>query len=175
MRLLSGIHLLLPLVSLSLTLLAQKPKIKADKKYGYSVIIPEWLSIKSNANPFGGTLPAVDSIENAILIMGYSKSEFKSFEEFKTIYISGNKFGQPTLYSSEHIFYGRNEYDYKIIQNGVRSRLFLFWRNHIYHANFVLLETPKSYLWIQFMATPTTYEINLPKFDVFLEGLKIEN
>jgi len=48
-----------------------------------------------------------------------------------------------------------------------------FWRNHIYTCKYVLAETKTAFLWIDFTATPTTYEVNLPKFDEFLKGLQL--
>lgn len=142
---------------------------------GYSVEIPEWLNVKgSDETSWGGTMPAVEGIENAILITSYEKNKFKSFEDFQHIFITGNKFGEETLYSKEHIWYGRNEYDLKQIKNGVRSRVFILYKDHIYHNDFVLLETSKSYLFIQFCSTPETYDTNLPKFNKFLKKLKVQ-
>ena len=142
---------------------------------GFTVEIPEWLNVKTDDNIlWGGTLPAVEGIENAILIKTFERDEFKSFEDFQYIFITGNKFGKQSLYSSEHIWYGRNEYDFKTIEHGVTSRVFTMYKNLIYHNQFTLLETSKSYLFIQFCSTPETYEINLPKFNKLMEGLKVQ-
>lgn len=147
-----------------------------DDANGYSIKIPSWLQQKSTGSPnaFGGTLPAVHDIENAILIIAYDKAKFKNFEDFKKIYITGNSFGKETLFSKNHIFYGRNEKDLHDVEHGVASKLYLFYRNKIYHHQFVLLETSKAYLFINYTSTPETYEENLPKFNEFMSGLIVE-
>ena len=147
---------------------------KIDSALGYKLEIPAWFQMKEtgNTNSFGGTLPAISGIENVILITGFPKADFKSFEDFQTIYLTGNKFGQPTKYSAAHIWYGQKEL--VKIPNGVEQRVFILWKNLIYHDKYVLLETNKSFLWIQFVATPETYDINITKFEEFMSRLKID-
>jgi hypothetical protein len=144
-----------------------------DSTFSYEVSIPKWLNIKEtgNAETFGGTLPVVKGIENAIIIKGFQKEEFKSFEEFITKYITGNKFGKKTLFSDDHYWYGNHELIK--IENGVREKVFIFWNKAIYYHEFVLLKTPTAFLWVQFTSTPETYDINIKKFDEFLFGLKV--
>ncbi|MGV3458899.1 MAG: hypothetical protein ACO1N9_00445 [Flavobacterium sp.] len=86
-----------------------------DYEYGYSIIKPEWLKVRESGDlsMWGGTLPAVEGIENVIYVKGYKKDRFKSFDEFEHIFITGNKFGEKTLYSQAHTWYGRNERDLK--------------------------------------------------------------
>lgn len=124
-----------------------------------------------NTKSWGGTLPGVNGIENAILVTGFHKSEFRSFDEFKHIFLTGNKFGNKTLYNNQHIWYGQN--DLIEIENGVKQKVFTLWDNHIYHNQFVLLQTPSAYLLVQFVATPDTYDVNISKFEIFISGLKI--
>jgi hypothetical protein len=124
-------------------------------------------------NPFGGSLPLVNGIENVILVKSIPKASFSSFEEFQNYYLVDNKFGQPAKFSRDHIWYGQNEI--KKTSGGVEHKVFLFWHNKIYHNKFVLLQTPTSYLWVQFVATPETYDSNVGKFNEFLSGLKVEN
>jgi hypothetical protein len=151
------------------------PLIYVDSSFNYKVQIPDWLTLgeTGSATIFGGTLPAVNGVENAILITGFSKSDFKSFDEFKEIYLTGNKFGEPTKYSKEHIWYGQNELIK--IENGVKQKVFTLWRNWIYHNLFILLETKAAYLWIQFTSTPDTYDVNISKFGEFMSGFKLIN
>ena len=147
-----------------------------DYANAYSVEKPSWLSVmeSGNTNTWGGVMPAVHEIKNAIMITAFEKGKFKDFEDFERIYITGNKFGQETLFSKNHIFYGRNEKDLKDIEHGVSSKLYLFFKNKIYHCQFVLLETSKSFLFINFTSTPETYEENIGKFNAFLKGLRVE-
>ncbi len=146
-----------------------------DYEYGYSIKKPKWLKVDNqlNLSMWGGTFPAVHNIVNAVLIAGYKKDKFKNFKDFQRIYITGNNFGEVTLYSKNHIWYGRNEKDFKKIRKGVSSRVFTFFKNKIYHNQFVLIETSKAYLFINFCATPETYDENITKFNEFMKGLEI--
>ncbi len=146
-----------------------------DTTFGYKVDIPKWLYLREteHCNIWGGTFPAIDGIENAMMIKGFDKSEFQSFEHFKEIYITGNKFGEKTLYSENHIWYGYNPNDLHNIKNGVSCRVFTFYQNKIYHNQFSLIETKTGFLWVQFVATPETYKLNLPKFMEFVDGIEL--
>jgi hypothetical protein len=155
----------------------QNDKIKlfkyVDSTFKYEVNIPEWLTLREtgDAGLWGGTLPPINGIENAILIKGFYKTEFKSFNEFEQKFLTGNKFGKKTLYSDQHIWYGQN--DLIEIDNGVKQKVFTLWNNQIYHNEFVLIKTPSAYLWIQFASSPDTYDINISKFEKFISELKI--
>jgi len=146
-----------------------------DSTFGYKVEVPKWLNIRETGSDkvWGGTFPEIDGIENAIMIKGFDKSEFKSFEHFTEIYITGNKFGKKTLYSENHNWYGHNPRDLHDIKNGVSCRVFTFFQNKIYHNQFALIETKKAFLWVQFVATPETYELNLPRFTEFIDGIEL--
>jgi len=149
--------------------------IRVDSTFGYKTEVPKWLNLKETGNDkvWGGTFPSIDGIENAMMIKGFDKSEFKSFEHFTEIYITGNKFGKKTLYSENHNWYGHNPRDLHGIKNGVSCRVFTFFQNKIYHNQFALIETKKAFLWVQFVATPDTYELNLPKFTEFVDGIEL--
>lgn len=146
--------------------------IYCDLTFNYKVNIPDWLNLKEtkSVNLFGGTLPAVDGIENAILITGFDKSRFKSFDEFKKIYLTGTM-GQPAKFNKDIGWLGANEPI--SITNGIKQKVFLFWENHLYHSQFVLIETKSAYVWIQFTSTQDTYNKNISKFDEFMNGFKV--
>jgi len=141
--------------------------------FSFSVAIPNWLNLKETGSDdqWGGTLPPIDGIENAIMIKAFPKSAFKSFSEFETIYLTGNKFGQPAKYDSQHTWYGQHELI--PIAHGVKQKVFLVWQKKIYDNMFVLLETKSAYLWIQFVATRETYDRNISKFDEFMAGVNL--
>jgi hypothetical protein len=146
---------------------------RVDSVLNYEVKIPSWLRLieTGSSTILGGTLPAVNGIENAITVRGFSKSQFKSFDEFKYVFLTGNKFGEPTKFDSDQIWYGQNEL--MEVENGVKQKIFIYWRNKIYHNLFVLLQSNTAYLLVQFVSTSETYDINISKFDKFLSGLKI--
>ncbi len=145
-----------------------------DSTFKYEVCIPKWLTLRETGNPelWGGTLPAIDGIENAILITGSHKKEFKSFQDFKNKAIEKNVFGQPTQMSSNHIFMGRKVLD-EIPGIGPAYIQYHLWNNRLYDCQFVLTETETAYIWINFTATRETYDKNLEKFKNFLKGFKI--
>ena len=149
--------------------------VYVDSTFGYKTEVPKWLNLRETGNDrvWGGTFPSIDGIENAMMIKGFDKSEFKSFEHFIKIYITGNKFGKKTLYSENHNWYGHNPSDLHDIKNGVSCRVFTFFQNKVYHNQFSLIETEKAFLWIKFVATPETFELNLPKFTEFVDGIKL--
>lgn len=161
------------LFAICIASLLNAQRVRVDSLRGYKIKVPAWLNVVYDSEKvFGGGLPEVDSIENFILITAYSKSDFKSFNQFKDIYIRKNVFGEPTLYSKDHIWYGSNR-ELDLPNGGLARRVFYIWKGLVYHNQFVLLETKTAYLWIQFCATPTTYDANMPKFDEFMAGLTI--
>jgi hypothetical protein len=99
---------------------------KIDTTFSYEVKIPSWLhQFKfESTNLFGGTLPVVNGIENAIVIESFKKTEFKSFDDFKFIFLTGNTFGKPAKFDKSQIWYGQN----KLIEiaNGVKQRIFIY-------------------------------------------------
>ncbi len=149
--------------------------VYVDSTLGYKAEVPKWFTLIETGNDkvWGGTFPAIDGIENAMIIKGFEKSEFKSFDHFTAIYITGNEFGKKALYSENHIWYGYNPRDLHDIKNGVSCRVFTFFQNKIYHNQFSLIETEKAFLWIQFVATPETFELNLSKFIEFVNGIEL--
>ena len=149
--------------------------IYVDSLSNFRVVIPAWLHIMDTNSKmmWGGILPVINGIENAIVIKSFNKSDYKSFEDFRYIYLSGNKFGQTAKYNKEHIWYGQK--DPIETDKGVRQRIFTFWKNNMYHHEFVLIETKTAYLWIHFAATPDTYDINIVKFEEFMNGFETTN
>ncbi len=145
-----------------------------DSTFKYEVDIPDWLTLRETGNPelWGGTLPAVNEIENAILITGFHKTEFKSFQDFKNKIVEKNVFGQPTQMSSNYIFMGKKVLD-EIPNIGPVYLQYHMWNNRLYDCQFVLTETETAYIWINFTATRETYDKNLEKFKEFMKEFKI--
>jgi len=150
-------------------------RMHEDSVFGYRVSIPEWLTVMDTGsdNLWGGVFPPIGEIKNAVMIKVFEKSEFDSFDDFKKTYITGNRFGKPTLFNKNKLWYGHNERDLHDIKNGVSCRVFTMYQGKIYHNQFSLIETTKGYLWIQFTATPNTYSVNLPKFAEFVDSIEL--
>jgi hypothetical protein len=145
-----------------------------DSLRGYKAVIPAWLKLRETGSDwtFGGMLPAVDGIENVIMIKAYPKKAYADMAAFKDFVIGTWAFGTHPKWSDEHACYGIKDMDY-VPGIGQAFRASNFWQNHIYTCKYVLAETKTAFLWIDFTATPTTYEVNLPKFDEFLKGLQL--
>ena len=147
-----------------------------DSTFNYQVQIPNWLNLKETGMTYawGGTLPAVEMIENAIMITAYEKKEYKSFMDFRKYIVEDLVFGKPTSWSDSHIFYGKKELGkYKNI--GYAYKVYWIYQNLMYHCKYILVETETAYLWIQFISTPETFEKNIDKFEEFMNGFKITN
>ncbi|MDH6307370.1 hypothetical protein M2451_000519 [Dysgonomonas sp. PFB1-18] len=148
-----------------------------DSVSGYRVKVPDWLNMRDamtvgNVRIWGGTLPAVEGIENAIVVKAFDKEEYKSFEDFRK-YIAGYSMGETVKWSNQHAFMGKKELeDYKDI--GATYKVYLLWRKLLYHCEYVLVESPTAYLWIDFTATSETFDKNIAKFNEFMQGFAIE-
>jgi hypothetical protein len=142
-----------------------------DSMYNFDVEIPSWLNLRETGNRmmFGGTLPAVDGIENAISIKIFDKGKFADLTAFKDYVIGDWSFGKHPKWSDEFVCYGLK--DLGMLGNaGEAYRASHYWSNHIYTCTYVLVETKTAFLWIDFTATPTTYDVNEQKFEEFLKG-----
>ena len=142
-----------------------------DTLSSYQVVIPEWFTVRNTnaTNLWGGTLPAVDGIENAIVIKAYAKKTGSSFFGFKKYVVEGLSFGKTPPWSSSHHFMGKKDLGiYKGI--GDSYIVYLMRGGLIYHCKYVLLESRTAYIWIDFTATEKTFDKNMPKFDEFMAG-----
>ena len=147
-----------------------------DSTFNFQVEIPNWLNLKETGSvyKFGGTLPAVDSIENAILIKIYDKARFPSQAAFKKYIVEDLAFGQTPKWSDSHKFMGKKDLGrYKDI--GDSYKVYLLRGKLMYHCEYILVETKSAYLWIDFTSTPETFDKNISKFEEFMTGFKVTN
>ncbi len=145
-----------------------------DTTFNFQVKAPKWLNIKQTGTIYawGGTLPAVDGIENAIVVKSFDKKDYKSMKEFKKYVVEGLVFGQAPQWSNSFIFMGKKDIG-KYKSNGVAYKVYLKQGNLMYHCKYVLLESSTSYIWIDFTSTQETFDKNIDKFEEFLDGFKI--
>jgi hypothetical protein len=142
-----------------------------DSIFNYQVKVPNWLHLKETGSKFiwGGTLPPVDSIENAIAIKSFDKKKYKSLIDFENYVVNNLVVGQSPSWSSTHKFMGKKELGkYKDI--GDAYKVYLLWGNMVYHCEYILLETKTAYLWIDYTSTEGTFDKNLNKFNEFMDG-----
>ncbi len=140
--------------------------------YGYRVSIPIWFKVINTGHEFlwGGTMEPVNGIENAIMISGIVKKDYKNLKALINDKVSKYKMGDKI--NENQTFMLRNELG--ILENiGPGYKVQMLTKNVPYHCAFVFAETSVGYLWIVFTATPETYNINYVKFKEFLKGLEI--
>lgn len=144
-----------------------------DSTFKYKVAIPDWFELRETGTPrlFGGTLPAIEGIENAIAIKPYEKSGV-SFDAFEKYIVKSMVPGQAPPWSKNHISMGKNELD-EYSEIGTSYKVYLMIGNALYHCQYVLVETETGFLWIDFTATQETFDKNKGKFDKFMSGFEI--
>jgi hypothetical protein len=142
---------------------------------GYTIIVPKWWNIIEPPSPliFAGSFPAVDSIENAMAIKSFPKENFdNNYKDFIDWVIKEYQIGDIPKWSNTHKLLLRNEID-EFKELGPAFKVQLSWRGTIYNCCYIITETPKAYIWIDFTATPTTYDINFTKFKELVRLFKI--
>lgn len=145
-----------------------------DDALNYRIMIPKWWKIRETSSPafFGGTFPAVEGIENALLLKSFSKEDFTDFDEFEGWTIKKYKLGDIPEWSNQHkILLIKPLDDFKSIGRAYFVQLML--GNKIYHCCYIAVETPNTFLWIDFTATQETYTANFEKFKSLLSGFNI--
>lgn len=145
-----------------------------NSTFNYKVEIPDWLNLKETGTvyAFGGTLPAVDGIENAILIKVFDKAKFSTLADFKKFIVEDLVFGQSPKWSASHKFMGKKDIG-KYNDIGDSYKVYLMRGNLLYHCEYVLTETRSAYLWIDYTSTQETFDKNFEKFEEFMRGFKV--
>jgi hypothetical protein len=138
--------------------------IHTDSNYNFQVTIPKWWHIRETpTNLFGGTFPAIDSIENALLFKCFKKDEFKSLSDFENWVIKDYSMGETPKWSSKHKMLLKKELtDFQSLGNSYKVQL--LWPPKIYDCCYIITETSSAFIWIDFTATTTTYPKNFEKF-----------
>jgi hypothetical protein len=150
--------------------------IYLDSIFNFQVNIPNWLNLKETGTvyAFGGTLPAIDGIENAIIIKVFDKTKFPTFLHFKKFVIEDLVFGQSPKWSSSHKFMGKKDLgNYNHI--GDSYKVYIMRGSLMYHCEYILVETKSAYLWIDYTSTEGTFDKNLAKFKEFMSGFTVTN
>jgi hypothetical protein len=147
-----------------------------DSTFNFQVEIPDWLNLKETGTvyAFGGTLPAVDGIENAIIIKVFDKAKFPTLLDFKKFIVEDLVFGQSPKWSTSHKFMGKKELG-KYNDIGDSYKVYLMRDNLLYHCEYILVETKSAYLWIDYTSTQGTFDKNFAKFEEFMSGFKVTN
>lgn len=144
-----------------------------DSISGYSLVIPLWWKIREsrNNNFFGGTFPAINEIENALIFKAFNKSEYESIKDFENWVIGDYKLGDIPKWSNSHKVLLKKELE-EFKEIGKSYKVQLMWGSKIYHSCYIIVETSNTYLWIDFTATEETYDLNFPKFEDIMKKYK---
>lgn len=138
--------------------------VHTDNSYGFTITIPKWWRIRETPPYlFGGTFPAVNSIENALIFKCFKKDKFKDKEDLENWVIKSYSLGQTPDWSNQHKMLLRKELpDFKEL--GSSYKVQLLNGGLMYDCCYILTETSSAYIWIDFTATSTTYPKNFDKF-----------
>ena len=144
-----------------------------DSISGYSLVIPKWWKIRETPNEslFGGTFPAVDEIQNALIFKAFNKSEFKNIKEFENWVIEDYKMGDSPKWSNTHKIMLKKQQD-EFSDLGKSYKVQLMRNGYLYDCCYIILETSNSFLWIDFTATKETYKLNFPKLKEIMTNYK---
>jgi len=138
--------------------------VYVDSNYNYQVTVPKWWHLLATPEAaFGGTFPAVDSIENALVIKSFKKDKFKDLADFEDWVIRKYSLGQAFEWSNDSKFMLRKELtDFNGPGDAFKIQLLRF--RQIYMCCYILTQTSSAYIWIDFTATNETYAKNFERF-----------
>ena len=139
-----------------------------------SSVRPPWLNLHETGSRliWGGTLPPTNGIEDAITIKGFSREKYPDLASFQRFVIGDWVFGQHPNWSSTHVCYGKKELG-QFKDFGKIFIVYIFLNNKIYSCKYALLETKTAFLWVDFTSTPNTFDIDVGKFDSFLNEIEL--
>lgn len=136
--------------------------------------VPNWLNIieSESKNYWIATMPDIDNIKNAVLVQSFDKSEFKSFKKFNKEKILDKKIGDTSNGSTWML---KKELPTPKNSNGICYKVNMMKGRVMYHCQYLTFEASTAYLIVSFTATENTYERNLPKFQKFVEGIRLQD
>ncbi|MDW3646386.1 MAG: hypothetical protein R8P61_04975 [Bacteroidia bacterium] len=144
-----------------------------DTLSGYQISVPDYLEMwdSDKYNMLNALFPEIEGIRNAVSITSYRKDAFDGFQGFKNYIIEDSTYGLGVKppWSGGQSFLEIERKNYKTMEGFVVDQVF---RGGVYRAFYYLIETPKAYLWANFVATPETYELNIDRFYQFISRLK---
>lgn len=151
---------------------AQDPVLHTDSVYGFQISVPAWWDIKETPPDFfGGTFPAINGIENALIFKCYKKDQFKDMKTFERWVFKDYGMGQnPQLSQDIPILLKTELSDFKEVGNAYKVQLLNGGK--IYNCCYIITETTTAYIWIDFTATPKTYPKNFYKLKIIIGKLK---
>ena len=137
-----------------------------NSELGYSMTIPKWWEIKEtpSANFFGGTFLEVENSKSALLFKAFKKETFKTLENFENWVIVGYRSGDTPKWSKDHKILFRKKLE-NFSSLGKAFKVQLKVDDLFYNSCYIIVETSKSYLWIDLTATRETYDANFKSLE----------
>ncbi|HBX52832.1 MAG: hypothetical protein A2275_13610 [Bacteroidetes bacterium RIFOXYA12_FULL_35_11] len=145
-----------------------------DSTYTYSLIIPKWYTVRetNEKNILGGTFPALNNIQSALIFKSFlRKFEIRSFEDFENWVILETQMGKHPTWSNTHIILEKNEDDL-FSDIGKAYRVKMERLGFFYRCEYILVETSKSYVWIDFTSPDESFDEDLLKLKEILKTFK---
>lgn len=145
-----------------------------DSTFDYQAKVPDWLRLRETGSGriWGGTMPAVEGIENAIMVKCFDKREFNDAAAFRRYIVEDLVFGKPAPWSDVHISMGKKDLG-RCRDLGQAYVAYFMIGDLLYYCKYVLTESPSAYIWVDFTSTQETFDKNVDRFDEFLSGFQI--
>jgi hypothetical protein len=147
--------------------------VYVDSANHFKVKVPDWLNITQTPNTqnWGGTMYDHTNLMNGILIVPFSKKQFKSLDEVERYYITNNQTDKPTKRNPKIIWQGHQAVEKPYNCNGTAFELRYTADGVLYKCKYLLYETTTAYLLAMYTATDKLYYTDIDKFNEFLEYL----
>ena len=135
---------------------------------------PEGMKLVETGSAFvlKATFPTSADTDNNLTIKISPAYKVGSFQAFQDLIIAANEVGSAPRWSQEHTLLAKEALP-PVGEGWPAWRVKLQWREQVYQSQFVLVETPEAYLWINYSATPDSFAADLPHFQAFLASLEV--
>lgn len=144
-----------------------------DTLHGYQIVVPDYLEMwdSDRYHVFSALFPRIGKVSNAVSITSFNKEAFDSWQAFREFIIENPNYGEGVkpAWSENHTFIEIEKLTHEEVEGYKVKHNF---QEGLYHAFYVLIESPRAYLWANFVATPDTYETNIGRFTSFIRELK---
>ena len=123
--------------------------------------VPAWLNILASpyTTLFSASFPEKDNITNAVAIIWVLKSNSDSFDDFKSKLIAKDT----------------DKNSLKVLTKEKNKEQYFFTKNNgWFHGQNIFIEGENVYLYINFIATETTYTYNLERLYELVDKIKIK-
>jgi hypothetical protein len=137
------------------------PIIIKDEKVGIQFTIPDWLKVNISKHVLEGTLPDINNISDELCLTIYKRTSFKSFEAFEKMGLTGKEM---------------IKYEKLISSNDKITRYKVIFKNFnkISILQNVFMNIGDYYGFVNIFSDENNYDKNIPKFNEFIDSIKLE-